>query len=893
MSGLTSDPTNTATPALTRRYRYANHIGLWSLLDIAPDEPLPVLQVSAEVKLIEGPPDSSKSPQLQDLISFLPTNKDATKRLQVPGGALGLFLPCIVDGNSIEETYLVTANMVDDTKEESAPDALTPGHLIVTAYPGIAEGNYISRDHELFPLLVHHILRARNRLTLPSLPISDNSPPKYLPSGHVQCQSQVSLDLEEISETGNMDALSADQVPYIQLEVNEAFLAELSQELEPPERREKICRSVRHQIKVLGDRAICATDPENQREGDEADIVHLIRSCMQVTQESRCCNHIRAVMITNMDMVNEMTKDLELGVEEYYAVAVEACIHGFGVDAIMTPEEYKRAEWPLRKLDTIIRHSMEPLLPGEPIPRPTYWEIEYQTAVSYIMGQCYQQRPETGPLTWRRIPTDHFRYYASDPVYEQRLFTRYAINTLAINSLSDFDLREIYDDYPPDPQGRKKLASLMITLPASCLVRPRDENREFEVLGEETRTSIDGTMREFSVVGRPEPVGPEDPDFDMFMGRVSRNSYPDGSYDPENFNTQDWALLRHKYSHHITALSQMARSALVPHRVDTSDENDHQMESEQVPSQTEHTEQLDLSAPSPEPPQSSPHYSPHSSIEPLERAPSWDDSKISFISALDCTTYGVSLVAAAAYERYPSLDENYVRPYSQHEHFTAAVDRHTRDSAENQHDDSQPLLPIDATQVSQLEQDELDPEDMDSDDSCSDSSGGELQYSQHQWEWTAEMIFAYDAECEEWEKEQAQLRAAGIEPEGPKYFYEVWCQRHEPGNPEETSGQGQVPNNDTSASVETDHSSGLPQHEVEQRTSPGSQPITIIATQDNVIEDHGDMLVLSAWIKDDMDIDEPAIYQSLNSPSQHHYPVTPIPDLQPQQHDTVMGDDTG
>ncbi|KAJ7589386.1 hypothetical protein C8J56DRAFT_888958 [Mycena floridula] len=318
MSALTSNLTNTVTPVLTQRYRYVNHIGLWSPLNIAPDEPLPVLQVSAEVKLIEGPPDSSKSPRLQDLISFLPMNKDATKRLQIPGGALDLFLPHIVDGNSIEETYLVTADMLDDAKEESAPDALIPGHLIVTAYPGIAEDS------------LYQVFQYQTTL-----------PPKYPHSGHIQCQSQVSLDLEEISETGDMDGLSADRVPYIQLEVNEAFLTELSQELEPPERCEKICRSVRHRIKVLGDRAIHAADPEKQREGDEVDIVRLIRSCMQVTQESRCCNHIRAVMITNMDMVNEMTKNLELGVEEYYAVAVEACIHGFRVDAIMTPEEYK------------------------------------------------------------------------------------------------------------------------------------------------------------------------------------------------------------------------------------------------------------------------------------------------------------------------------------------------------------------------------------------------------------------------------------------------------------------------------------------------------------------------------------------------------------------------
>ncbi|KAJ7589387.1 hypothetical protein C8J56DRAFT_888959 [Mycena floridula] len=283
-------------------------------------------------------------------------------------------------------------------------------------------------------------------------------------------------------------------------------------------------------------------------------------------------------------------------------------------------------------------------------------------------------------------------------------------------------------------------------------------------------------MQEFSVVGHPEPVGPEDLDFDMFMGRVSRNSYPDGSYDPENFNTGDWALLRHKYSHHITALSQMAQSALVPHQVDTSDENDHQMESEQVPSQIEHTEQLDLSAPNLESPQSSPHYSPHSSVEPLERALSWDD------------------IVAAAYERYLSLDENYL------------INIPTRNSAENQYDDSQPLLPIDATQ------------------NVRNGKGSEHSY------------------------EQLELSQ-------------------------------KVPN--------TSMKSGVSDMNLEVKKKPQDKD------KDNVIEDHSKILVLSAWIKDDMDIDEPAIYQSLNSPSQHHYQVTPIPDLQPQQHDAVMGDDTG
>ncbi|KAJ7600086.1 hypothetical protein C8J56DRAFT_879829 [Mycena floridula] len=665
-----SVPTGTATARETQ-HRFQEHVGVWIPLNTPLDTSLPIIQVSTDVNGFEYCFTSEQAPHLKEILSYLPTNPTATKQIRFTQGIFGIFILRIVDGSCIEETYLVTASLVDETKVEGKHGAVEPGHVLITAYPGIATGKQnnsehgkqtnkacsaeeITVEHELFTNLSHHISQAQveaqpNLSTLATISVNRDPPGKP----EMQYIGQKNTDYETLADNGIFEHLEAQKVGHIALEIDEDLLVELSEELEPPEDRERIQEAVRERVKEFGDQATLAADAGKQRVGDEAWIVGLIPDCINVSPESRSRVHIRSVMRLNIEMLQEMTKDLDQDEVEYYSIAAEAAIHTFGIDAIMKPEEYRRAGEPMHLLDRIIRHSMEPLPVGEPVVRPSFWEIELQEAISHIVQKEYQPRPKTGPLAWRRLPTDHFCYYPSNAVLELRPFDRQAIYGLAIDSYDDFDLRALDDNDPPNP--KPKLQRLLSTLPPSVEIRPRDQFPGFGmVIGQNVTTSRDGKICEFSIVGQAEPPGPEDPDFYQFLEHISSRTYDDGRYAADDFSGREWALMRHKYADAIHDLERMIQS---------SNEEDGQDGSQGDPKESRDEEAQQVIADSTRPDSESTKYSPHSSKSPPEQSPSWDQIAASRSPSLDLGfTYG-------QHPNFPNLDHNHVHSFNLQESF--------------------------------------------------------------------------------------------------------------------------------------------------------------------------------------------------------------------------------
>ncbi|KAJ7591845.1 hypothetical protein C8J56DRAFT_886598 [Mycena floridula] len=381
----------------------------------------------------------------------------------------------------------------------------------------------------------------------------------------MQYIGQKNTEYETLADNGIFEHLEAQKVGHIALEIDEDLLVELSEELELPEDRERIQEAVRERVKEFGDQAILAADAGKQRVGDEAWIVGLIRDCINVSPESWSRVHIWSVMRLNIEMLQEMTKDLDQDEVEYYSIAAEATIHTFGIDAIMKPEEY---------------------------------------------------RPFNG----------------TSPSW-------------GAGSLDDND--------PPNP--KPKLQWLLSTLPPSMEIRPHDQFPGFGmVIGQNVTTSRDGKIREFSIVGRAEPPGPEDLDFYQFLEHVSSRTYDDGRYAADDFSGRQWALMRHKYANVIHDLKRMIQS---------SNEEDGQDESQGDPKESRDEEAQQVIADSTRPDSESTKYSPHSSKRPPEQSPSWDQIAASRSPSLDLGfTYG-------QHPNFPNLDHNHVHSFNLQESF--------------------------------------------------------------------------------------------------------------------------------------------------------------------------------------------------------------------------------